>query len=151
MPARHSVRPSRPRYRLVGLVALLASNACGSDHKAAPPPAQAESPAKGDPSAAAAQPEPAGHEQDPDRAAKLADLDMLCAALNKDYVDGTLSDYFAGLEPKTEWGKQTRTRGSEADQPGRFLEKQIASLSPNAADPALPACRELLDYIDEVE
>ena len=152
MPARHTVGPSCRCFRVLGLGTLIAAAACGSDHKAAPPPAQTgddeQASAASDPPVEAAVKQP---KEDPERAAKLADLETLCAALNKDYVDGTLSDYFADIELKTAWGKQARKEGSDADQPGRFLEKQIETLSPKAADPALPACRELLDYIDEVE
>lgn len=103
--------------------------------------------AKVEPKDPAAQPPSA----DPERAAKLEDLNTLCAALNHDYVDGTLSDYFADVSVKTEWGEAALAGGNDADRPGRFLEGKIRELSPDATDPALPACRELLDYIDEVE
>lgn len=88
---------------------------------------------------------------DPNHARKLKDLDTLCAALNHDYVDGTLSDYFKDVEVQTDWGRAAMREGNEADRPGRYLEQKLEELSPKAKDPALPACQELLDYIDEVE
>jgi hypothetical protein len=88
---------------------------------------------------------------DPQRADKLADLDDLCEALDRDYVDGTLSDYYRDIEPRTEWGKAQRDAGNESIQPGRLLAKAVADLSPNAKDPTLEHCRKLLDYLDDVE
>ncbi|MFO7561500.1 MAG: hypothetical protein R6X02_02555, partial [Enhygromyxa sp.] len=88
---------------------------------------------------------------DPARADKLADLDALCKALDHDYDDGTLSDYYADVQPRTEWGKAQREAGNESIQPGRLLEKAVAELSPGAEDPALEHCRKLLDYLDDVE
>jgi hypothetical protein len=94
---------------------------------------------------------PTGVADDPQRADKLADLDALCKALDHDYVDGTLSDYYRDVEPRTEWGKAQRKAGNESMQPGRLLEKAVAELSPDAKDPALEHCRKLLDYLDDVE
>jgi hypothetical protein len=88
---------------------------------------------------------------DPERADKLADLDALCKAVDHDYDDGTLTDYYRDLEPRTEWGKAQRDAGNESIQPGRLLEKAVAELSPGAKDPALGHCRKLLDYLDDVE
>ncbi len=88
---------------------------------------------------------------DPDHAAKLADLDALCAAVDRDYVDGTLSDYYAKVEPKTEWGREQKRAGNESITPGHLLEKAVAELSPGGTGPELESCRKLLDYLDEVE
>lgn len=96
-------------------------------------------------------PAPAAAKPDPERAAKLQDLDELCEAVDHDYADGTLGDYYADIEPRTAWGKAQRDAGNESMQPGRLLEKAVAELSPEAADPALEHCRKLLDYLDDVE
>jgi len=89
--------------------------------------------------------------EDPERADKLADLDDMCKALDHDYVDGTLSDYYGDVQPRTAWGKAQREAGNQSIQPGRLLEKAVAELSPGAKDPALEHCRKLLDYLDDVE
>jgi hypothetical protein len=94
-------------------------------------------------------PEP--NADDSERADKLADLDALCKALDHDYIDGTLSDYYRGIEPRTAWGKAQRDAGNLSIQPGRLLEKAVAELSPGAKDPELEHCRKLLDYLDDVE
>ena len=88
---------------------------------------------------------------DPERAAKLDDLDALCQAVDHDYKDGTLGDYYRGLKMTTAWGQAQLDTGNESIQPGRLLEKAVAGLSPGAADPALEHCRTLLDYLDDVE
>lgn len=93
----------------------------------------------------------AKREADLERADKLADLNDMCGALNHDYDDGTLTDYYRDVKPRTEWGKAQREAGNKAMQPGRLLEKAVAELSPGARGPALEHCRKLLDYIDEVE
>jgi hypothetical protein len=94
---------------------------------------------------------------DPELADKLADLDAMCEALNRDYGDGTLGDYYAGLVPRTDWGKQQIAAGNASIQPGRLLERAIAELAPRTPirpdgqpDP-LGHCRKLLDYLDDVE
>jgi hypothetical protein len=88
---------------------------------------------------------------DPERADKLADLDAMCKALNHDYDDGTLTDYYRDIQPKTAWGKKLREAGNESIQPGRLLEKAMTELSAGANEPALGNCRTLLDYLDDVE
>jgi hypothetical protein len=88
---------------------------------------------------------------DPDRAAKLADLDAMCEALNRDYGDGTLGDYYAGLVPRTDWGKQQIAAGNATIQPGRLLERAVAELASGEQANQLVHCRKLLDYLDEVE
>jgi hypothetical protein len=88
---------------------------------------------------------------DPELAAKLADLDDMCKALNRDYGDGTLGDYYAGLVPRTIWGQQQITAGNATIQPGRLLERAVAELAPGPQIPALDHCRKLLEYLDEVE
>ncbi len=88
---------------------------------------------------------------DPARAEKLADLDELCAAVDHDYKDGTLGDYYAKVEMRTRWGKAQRKAGDESIQPARLLEKAVQALDPKGVDPELSHCRVLLDYIDDVE
>jgi len=88
---------------------------------------------------------------DPERADKLADLDALCAAVDHDYKDGTLGDYYAKVELRTDWGRAQRDAGNESIQPARLLEKAVAALDPKGEEPALGHCRTLLDYIDDVE
>ena len=131
---------------------LLACRPSESDTSdAAPAGAAAEPQAK---SSDASQAEPrleAPTAPDPERAAKLADLDALCAAIDHDYKDGTLGDYYAKVEPTTAWGKAQREAGNASVTPGRLLEKAVAELSPGASDPALGSCRTLLDYLDDVE
>ena len=142
------------------LLVLLLSLGCRSEEsatgpqierEAARPPSGAEPDreAKLDEPESKTDPEPAT--DDSERADKLADLDDLCKALDHDYVDGTLSDYYRGIEPRTAWGKAQRDAGNESIQPGRLLEKAVAELSPGAKDPALEHCRKLLDYLDDVE
>ena len=133
---------------------LLASTcvlACRADKPEARDPAPTPTPVAGDSDAAAAPQEAESPPADPERAAKLADLDTLCKAVDHDYKDGTLGDYYAGLEMKTDWGKAQLAAGNESIKPARLLEKAVAELSPDAADPALEHCRVLLDYIDDVE
>jgi hypothetical protein len=125
---------------------------CKSEPAAAPP-AKAEPAAKAEAAPSAGQapePEPAPA-PDPERADKLADLDAMCKALDHDYIDGTLTDYYRDIQPKTEWGKAQKQAGDASIQPGRLLEKAVAELSPDAKDPALTNCRKLLDYLDDVE
>jgi hypothetical protein len=137
----------------IALALVLAlSLACKSEESASKPESARETPTTVEPTPTAehespAPPPPADNE----RADKLVDLDDLCEALDRDYVDGTLSDYYRDIEPRTEWGKAQRDAGNESIQPGRLLEKAVAELSPAAKDPALEHCRKLLDYLDDVE
>jgi hypothetical protein len=149
------------------LVLILAGGACKSEEPvtdpaskrgAAPGPetkpaavAADEIEAEGAKASEASEPPRPSGDRDPERADKLADLDDLCRALDRDYVDGTLSDYYRGLELRTEWGAAQRKAGDESIQPGRLLEQAVAELSPGAKDPALGHCRKLLDYLDDVE
>lgn len=104
------------------------------------------------PSATAPTPAPATEPpSDPQLAAKLADLDAMCQAVDRDYGDGTLGDYYAGLVPKTEWGKQQIAAGNATIQPGRLLEQAVKQLAPGGQLDQLAHCRKLLDYLDDVE
>ncbi|NVB39724.1 hypothetical protein G6O69_17910 [Pseudenhygromyxa sp. WMMC2535] len=107
-------------------------------------------PAAASPGAGAATAPGAGGE-DPERADKLADLEDMCVAIDHDYKDGTLGDYYADIEPRTAWGRKVRDAGNESIQPGRLLEKEIQALDPSGREPALKTCRVLLDYLDDVE
>jgi hypothetical protein len=113
---------------------------------AGPQPETSPRPVTGPPSAANSGSEPSS---DPELADKLTDLDAMCQALNRDYGDGTLGDYYAGLEPRTTWGKQQIAAGNESMQPGRLLERVIVELAPGSG--ALTHCSKLLEYLDEVE
>ena len=83
---------------------------------------------------------------------KLADLEQLCAALDRDYGDGTLSDYYGKLVMRSDWGRRQKAAGDESITPGRLLEAAVAELSPpGQIDARLPSCARLLDYLDDVE
>jgi hypothetical protein len=131
-----------PFAHLTLALALLV--ACKSEEAATKPERESEPKPK-------LEPEPQPRADDPQRGDKLADLEDLCKALDRDYVDGTLSDYYRDIEPRTEWGKAQRDAGNESMQPGRLLEKAVAELSADTKDPALEHCRKLLDYLDDVE
>lgn len=96
-------------------------------------------------------PTPTTSPTDPQLDAKLADLDAMCEALNRDYGDGTLGDYYAGLVPRTDWGKQQVAAGNATIQPGRLLERAIAELAPGPQLDRIGHCGKLLDYLDDVE
>lgn len=87
----------------------------------------------------------------PDHAERVADLDMLCAALDRDYVDGTLSDYYAKLEPRTEWGRERLREGEETITPGRLLQQAATSIAADLDSPGLAHCKQLFDVLDELE
>ncbi|PRP93012.1 hypothetical protein ENSA5_45730 [Enhygromyxa salina] len=75
----------------------------------------------------------------------------MCKAVDHDYGDGTLGDYYRGLKARTAWGQAQLAAGNESITPGRLLEKAVAELDPGAKDPILEHCRKLLDYLDDVE
>ncbi len=85
------------------------------------------------------------------RPARFADLETLCAALNHDYVDGTLTDYYRDLSIKTEFGADLRRRGEASMKPGRILEAGRETLGERPGDPATPACEQLFDELDDLE
>ncbi len=91
-------------------------------------------------------PEPA-----PDQAGRIADLDRLCRALDHDYVDGTLSDYYAKLEPGTEWGRERLREGEESMTPGRLLQAAATAIAADLEAAELAGCRKLFDELDELE
>jgi hypothetical protein len=90
---------------------------------------------------------------DAPRSDRFADLEVLCAALNKDYVDGTLTDYYGALngKMKTAFGDDLRRRGEASMEPGRILEAGRKTLGDAAGDPATPACDKLFDELDDLE
>lgn len=90
-------------------------------------------------------------ERSADHAERVNDLDALCRALDHDYVDGTLSDYYAKVEPKTEWGRERLREGEESITPGRLLQKATTQLAVDLDDPELTSCRKLFDEIDDLE
>lgn len=75
----------------------------------------------------------------------------MCAAVDKDYIDGTLSDYFAGLEATSAWGKSLRTRADESPTPGRVLEAAARERGWAAGSNMAPSCAKLFEYLDDVE
>ncbi|MFV8754671.1 hypothetical protein ACNOYE_29340 [Nannocystaceae bacterium ST9] len=87
----------------------------------------------------------------PDHGERLADLDLLCRALDHDYVDGTLSDYYAKLEPATAWGRERLREGEESITPGRLLEAAATAIAADLDDPALAGCRKLFADLDDLE
>ena len=86
-----------------------------------------------------------------DRTAELKDLGAMCAALDHDYIDGTLSDYYAEVKPATAWGERVKKAGDAADQPGRHLEGEAKSLTETAGLELPEACTELFDVLDDLE
>ncbi len=85
------------------------------------------------------------------RADRFADLETLCAALVRDYVDGTLTDYYHDLTMKTEFGGDLRRRGEDSMKPGRILEAGQKKLGERPGDPATPSCEQLFDELDDLE
>lgn len=90
-------------------------------------------------------------ERSADHAERIGDLDALCRAVDHDYVDGTLSDYYAKVVPKTEWGRERLREGEESITPGRLLQKAATELAGDLDGPELAGCRKLFDEIDELE
>jgi hypothetical protein len=86
-----------------------------------------------------------------DHAERVADLDALCRALDHDYGDGTLSDYYAKVVPETAWGRDRLREGEESITPGRLLQKASTDLGADLEGPDLAGCRKLFDEIDELE
>ena len=127
--------------------------AAGPDRPgAAPAPASAlaaTAPPTASPAAVSASaPAPAPAPDDP--AALLADLEVLCAALRRDYVDGTLTDYYRGLTLRTSVGDDLRRRGEDTPHPGRLLE--AAARARGLLDhPAIPACAALFAELGDLE
>jgi len=88
---------------------------------------------------------------DPRGAAERADLDHLCAALDHDYIDGTLSDYYGEVEPVTDWGNEVRDAGNEADLPGRHLQKEAKAFTDATGEPMPASCTELFAQLEDLE
>lgn len=83
--------------------------------------------------------------------ALLADLELLCAALRRDYVDGTLTDYYRGLKPASARGQALLREGEETSRPGRVLEAAAQAAGIAGDDPALPSCAALFAELDDLE
>ena len=75
----------------------------------------------------------------------------MCAAVDHDYNDGTLSDYFRGLTCQTPWGQELRARADESITPARLLLAAAKAGGLKESDGRLPACVRLFEYIDDVE
>jgi hypothetical protein len=95
--------------------------------------------------------EPAKVEPSADHAERVADLDALCRALDNDYVDGTLSDYYAKVEPNSDWGRERLREGEESITPGRLLQQAATQIAADLDQPELAGCQKLFDEIDELE
>jgi len=83
--------------------------------------------------------------------ALLADLELLCAALRRDYVDGTLTDYYRGLRPTSARGEALLREGEETPRPGRVLQAAAREAGIAAEDPAIPSCAALFAELDDLE
>ena len=83
----------------------------------------------------------------------IADFEKLCAALNHDYIDGTLTDYYKDVKPRTVVGAKARKEGEAADKPGRALAASIQAFLGSGVAPGedMPECRKLLDELDDLE
>ncbi len=86
-----------------------------------------------------------------DRTAELGDLEAMCAALDHDYIDGTLSDYYADVKPATTWGEEIKKAGDAADQPGRHLEGAAEALAKESGLELPAPCTKLFDVLDDLE
>jgi hypothetical protein len=86
-----------------------------------------------------------------------ADVELLCAALNHDYIDGTLSDYYRDVRPTTALGRELRETGNASITPGRALSlalRDYATTHPVAAswpDDAMPQCAQLFEELGDLE
>lgn len=128
------------------MLSLLGSAGCGEAEKPQPAIATpAPAPGAGEVTAA---PEAAAVERS---AEELADLEAMCAAVDHDYNDGTLSDYFRGLESKTAWGQALQKRADASTSPGRLLLEAARAAGLKEVDARAPACGRLSEYIDDVE
>ncbi|PRP94271.1 hypothetical protein [Enhygromyxa salina] len=144
-------QPSPAISLVLALGCAIGCAACRSGEPAStasdqPPPKLAEAPIPATPD-----PTPSDPPHDPDRADKLRDLDDMCKAVDHDYADGTLRNYYSGLELRTPWGTTLRELGDESTTPGRTLEQAAAELAVSPTDPGLEHCAKLFDYLDEVE
>lgn len=124
-----------------------------SEDKSAPP---VPSPAKEMPTAPASETprKPAAPTPStPAAGGERADFEALCKALNHDYIDGTLTDYYRNVAPTTALGRTVRTEGNDSVTPGRDLLAALTKfLGPeNPPGPQMPHCSELIDQIDELE
>jgi hypothetical protein len=129
------------------LVSALGASGCGASEPdakaiAAPKPA----PAPPEPQARASPPSASDLD-----ANQIADLEAMCAAVDHDYNDGTLSDYFKGLACQTAWGEELRERADESTTPGRVLLQAAKQAGLSNTDTRTPACARIFDYIDDVE
>lgn len=87
----------------------------------------------------------------PEAHAPLTEIDQLCATIDHDYVDGTLSTTFRGVALRSPAGQRLLAAAKTADQPGRHVLAAARSAAPDLAPAELANCRKLDDYIDDVE
>lgn len=98
-------------------------------------------------------PTPAPASSKPAEGGEQADFEALCKALNHDYIDGTLTDYYGRVTPTTALGRKVRTEGNASVTPGRDLIAALTTfLGPDHPPGSqMPHCNELIDQIDELE
>ena len=148
--------PRSQAFRLAPLTLLLACGDASAPDPAITTPAASPQAGAGTPgeagmgSAAGRANDPASPKAALDAAA-LADLEAMCAAVDHDYNDGTLSDYFRGLECQSDWGKSLRKEADESVSPGRLLLARANEHGLQLDAQHAPACARLAGYIDDVE
>ena len=83
--------------------------------------------------------------------AEIKELEAMCAAVDHDYIDGTLTDYFRNVKSQTDWGKGVQKKADESTTPGRVLLAEMKDGGLEPTDARVPACGRIFDYIDDVE
>jgi hypothetical protein len=146
------VRDGSPFHVLVCSLALIG---CRSEASTVSEQSEAKSsraePAEPEPVEPTTSKPSAEPERSADHEQRVADLEALCRALDHDYVDGTLSDYYAKVEPKTEWGRERVREGEESITPGRLLQNAATGLGVDLDGPELASCRKLFDELEDLE
>ena len=82
---------------------------------------------------------------------EVRELEAMCAAVDHDYIDGTLSDYFRDVKSQTDWSKGVQAKADESTTPGRVLLAAMKDAGVAETDKRLPACGRIFEYIDDVE
>ena len=139
-----------PRSLVFLTFVALSTGACGEGEGGAPAIANPQVANRPEPTPAAPG-KPTEAEASARSEAELADLEAMCAAVDHDYNDGTLSDYFKGLSSSTPWGKELQARADESTSPGRLLLAAARESGLPDVDPRAPACGRIFEYIDDVE
>lgn len=82
---------------------------------------------------------------------EVKELEAMCAAVDHDYIDGTLTDYFRNVKSTTTWGAALQAKADESTTPGRVLLEAMKQAGIDATDTRVPACGRIFEYIDDVE